>query len=103
MPAGDRSGHAARRQFVAVAYDVADDRRRARVADILKDFGTRVQRSVFECHVTAEERRTLEERILRAIRPSRDLVRVYPLCRACRENVRGFPDPSAGPPPVQFV
>ena len=32
-----------------VAYDITDDKRRNRVAKILKDFGTRIQYSVFEC------------------------------------------------------
>ena len=33
-----------------VAYDITDDKRRNRVAKILKDFGTRIQYSVFECN-----------------------------------------------------
>ena len=92
----------ARRLFVAVAYDVADDRRRAKVARILGDFGTRVQRSVFECHLSAAEARTLEARLRRAIRPTRDSVRVYRLCRACQDRVGGVPNPVA-PPSVEFV
>ena len=88
--------------FVAVAYDVADDRRRAEVARILGDFGTRVQRSVFECRLSAAEARTLEARLRRAIRPPRDLLRIYRLCGTCRERVDGIPSP-AGPPAVQFV
>ena len=31
-----------------VAYDITDDKRRNKVAKILKDFGKRVQYSVFE-------------------------------------------------------
>ena len=92
----------ARRLFVAIAYDVADDRRRAEVARILGDFGTRVQRSVFECSLTAAEARTLEARLRRAIKPPRDLLRIYRLCAACRSRVGGLPSPAA-PPPVQFV
>ena len=72
------------------------------MAQILKDFGTRVQKSVFECHLTADDLQTLEERLRRTVRPSRDLVRIYSLCRACRDRTRGIPDPAA-PPPVQFV
>ena len=92
----------ARRLFVAVAYDIADDRRRAEVARILGDFGTRVQPSVFECRLSAAEAGTLEARLRRAIRPPRDMLRIYRLCGACRERVEGVPSP-AGPPQVQFV
>ena len=88
--------------FVAVAYDITDDRRRAEVARILGDVGMRVQRSVFECRLSAAEARTLEARLRRTIRPPRDLLRIYRLCGACRERVEGIPVPT-GPPAVQFV
>jgi CRISPR-associated endonuclease Cas2 len=35
--------------FLVVAYDVTHDRRRTRVVKILKNYGERVQYSVFEC------------------------------------------------------
>ena len=35
--------------FYLVAYDIPDDPRRNRLARVLKDFGARVQYSVFEC------------------------------------------------------
>ena len=87
---------------MAVAYDIADDRRRAKVARILGDFGTRVQRSVFECRLDAAEARALEVRLRRVVRPPGDLLRIYRLCGACRERVDGIPSPT-GPPVVQFV
>ncbi len=34
-------------------YDIADDRRRQRLSDVLLDFGTRVQESVFQCLIDA--------------------------------------------------
>jgi len=34
-----------------VAYDIADERRLARVAKIVKDYGVRVQKSIFEVSV----------------------------------------------------
>lgn len=36
----------------AVCYDITDDRERARVDKTLKGYGLRVQKSVFECHLT---------------------------------------------------
>ncbi|RJP64442.1 MAG: CRISPR-associated endonuclease Cas2, partial [Candidatus Abyssobacteria bacterium SURF_17] len=32
-----------------VSYDVSNNKKRSKIADILKDYGHRVQYSVFEC------------------------------------------------------
>lgn len=40
------------RQSYLVCYDIADDRRLAKVAKTMKGFGDRVQFSVFECQLT---------------------------------------------------
>ena len=44
------------RRFYLVSYDVKDDRRRARIAKVLLDYGDRVQYSVFCCQLNARER-----------------------------------------------
>ncbi len=98
-----RRRQSARRHLFAIAYDVTSDRRRARVAGILGDFGTRVQKSVFECHLLETEARTLEERLRQAIHPATDCVRIYRLCGACRGRVRAMPQPKTTAPAVQFV
>ena len=38
--------------FHVISYDIPDDQRRSRLAKVLKGFGTRVQYSVFEAHLT---------------------------------------------------
>jgi len=50
-----------------VSYDVPDDRRRTRLAKILKDFGARVQYSVFECLLEDEQVDALRKRVERLI------------------------------------
>jgi len=35
--------------FYLVSYDIPDDKRRTKLAKTIKDFGDRVQYSVFEC------------------------------------------------------
>jgi CRISPR-associated protein Cas2 len=77
-----------RRRTVVVAYDVVDDRRRSRVADALLDHGVRVQYSVFECVLTAGERRLLARRLQSLIEPAEDAVSLYVLCRRCRPHVK---------------
>jgi CRISPR-associated protein Cas2 len=46
-----------------VAYDITNDSRRSRVADILLEFGRRLQRSVFEIDVEPEDLDELRFRI----------------------------------------
>jgi len=40
------------RQSYLVCYDIADDRRLARVAKAMRGFGERIQYSIFECQFT---------------------------------------------------
>lgn len=88
------------RRRVVVAYDVADDARRARVATLLEDHGVRVQFSVFECLLRPREMQVLGARLRQVIDPSTDRVSLYALCRRCDDGVRrvGVPpaDPGAG-------
>lgn len=73
--------------LIVVSYDIRDDRRRTRAAHLLKDFGRRVQYSVFECRLGAEQVERLESRLLAEIEPEEDSVRVYRLCADCRGKV----------------
>ncbi len=66
-----------------IAYDIEKDRRRNRVMSALKDFGLRVQYSVFECELTQGRLDLLLERLEPLIDPRRDRLHVYPLCDAC--------------------
>lgn len=68
--------------FVLVSYDVAisDDggqRRLRRVARACKDYGQRVQFSVFECIVDPAQWAKLKERLISEINPEKDSLRFY--------------------------
>ena len=81
--------------FVIVSYDVATDegkgqRRLRRVARACKDYGQRVQYSVFECIVDPAQWAVLRNRLIDEIDPEKDSLRFYYLgsqleasCRAC--------------------
>jgi CRISPR-associated protein Cas2 len=69
-----------------VAYDIADDRRRERIARVLDDFGRRVQESVFEIWVDDQDWEDLRRRLDPLVDTSRDLVRCYPVCKSCRQK-----------------
>jgi CRISPR-associated protein Cas2 len=73
--------------LIVVSYDVPDDRRRGRLAEVLKGFGNRVQLSVFECLLEDDEVERLRRKVLREIDEQADSVRIYRLCASCREKV----------------
>jgi CRISPR-associated protein Cas2 len=73
--------------LIVVSYDVPDDRRRARLAQELESFGRRVQYSVFECLLDAEQLARLRTRMLRHLEPQEDSLRIYRLCQECCEKV----------------
>ena len=72
-----------------IAYDVAtttpEGRRRLRkVARACKDYGQRVQKSIFECLVEPQQWLLLQSSLIEIIDPNEDSLRIYPL----DENVR---------------
>jgi CRISPR-associated protein Cas2 len=73
--------------FFVVAYDIVDDRRRTRLSKALKDFGTRVQYSVFECLMGPGELDKMSGRISDIIDQEEDTVRIYTLCPGCEARV----------------
>jgi CRISPR-associated protein Cas2 len=73
--------------LIVVSYDVREDRRRTRLAHALKDFGRRVQYSVFECLLDEKQLGRLRARIAKLIEPAEDSVRIYRLCAECVERI----------------
>lgn len=76
---------------ILVTYDVSTEtkagRRRLRhVATACKDFGQRVQYSVFECQVTDAQFESLRHRLIKTINKDEDSLRIYHL-RGRREEV----------------
>jgi CRISPR-associated protein Cas2 len=68
--------------LIIVTYDVstvepAGRRRLRRVAQACEDYGTRVQKSVFECQVGQKEWVQLRARLLAEIKPNEDSLRFY--------------------------
>jgi CRISPR-associated protein Cas2 len=71
-----------------ISYDISVDRRRTRIAKILEGFGQRVQYSVFECDLDANQYQVLWRKLVRTIQPDEgDSLRFYRLCAACVTNV----------------
>ncbi len=71
-----------------ISYDVSDDTRRRRIMEALKDFGRRVQYSVFECNLDERAMGELLGRVDFEIDPATDSCRLYRLCEGCAAEVR---------------
>jgi CRISPR-associated protein Cas2 len=66
-----------------VAYDIADVKRLNKVAKVIKDYGARVQKSIFEVNVSNKVFDEMKFRIEEIIEPSEDGVKYFPLCEKC--------------------
>jgi len=70
-----------------VSYDIADDARRRRIAEILEGYGQRVQWSVFECSLEDAQLEALRAPLREELDGAVDSLRCYPLCLWCGERV----------------
>jgi CRISPR-associated protein Cas2 len=71
------------KQFIVVAYDISDDRRRQKIAKILVNYGVRSNFSVFECYLTETQIKTIKSRLEKIIDTKTDCVLYYYLCKGC--------------------
>ena len=74
-------------QYV-ICYDIADDRRRDRVAKALLDYGPRAQESVFVANLDEELAAKMWERLERLVDRDWDRVHVFEVCEACGKRTR---------------
>jgi len=74
-------------QFVLVAYDISHNGRRTKLHNALKDFGTPVQYSVFECLLEPKQLLKMKQAVTKIIKPRVDQVRYYPICNGCLQKV----------------
>lgn len=83
--------------FYLVCFDIVDDRARYRVVKVLKGYGIRVQKSVFECPNLTEHRfLKMKNALEKEMDHLEDTIRYYPLCRGC---LRGVEYSGVGRPP----
>ncbi|MDY0261386.1 CRISPR-associated endonuclease Cas2 [Syntrophotalea acetylenica] len=68
-----------------IAYDIANPRRLQRVARIMLDYGTRVQKSIFEVSISERAFTELRRRTEKELDASEDGVKYFPLCARCSE------------------
>ena len=73
----------AKRIFCVVAYDIADDRRRAQIAKVLEKYGKRVNFSVFECMFTESQYLKVQQLLKKKMKMKEDIMAFYPVCVNC--------------------
>ena len=74
------------KRWLLVCYDIRDPKRLRRVAQLMEGHGTRVQYSVFRCHLSDRERERLRWELARIMEPE-DAVLFVPLCPSCSTRV----------------
>lgn len=89
--------------FYLLAYDIADDRRRAKIARQLEAVADRVQHSVFEAYLTPADLEKLIKRTLKHLKKEEDSLRVYWLCQNCQPKIKTWGQGRVTPPPDLMV
>lgn len=80
---------------ILVTYDVSTEtsdgqRRLRKVAIVCKNYGQRVQYSVFECQVDEAQYETLRTQLLKVINPKVDSIRLYKLSTSREQCVESY-------------
>lgn len=81
--------------WIVISYDVTTDtkegrRRLRRVAQVCKNYGQRVQKSVFECSVNQMQYEELVRKLLREYDGSEDSLRFYRIHEPRERHVTEF-------------
>ena len=74
--------------LIIVSYDIVSDRTRTKLAHKLKDYGPRVQKSVFEADVSTEELKKLNALLKGTELGEEDSIRLYRICSDCYKKVK---------------
>lgn len=81
-----------------IAFDVSDDRRRAKLVKVLLSYAHRVQKSVFEADSLSEAVfLRMRSKAERHIDPDTDRIRYYRMCAACAPRIESAGLASAVP------
>jgi CRISPR-associated protein Cas2 len=73
--------------FVVISYDIEDDKKRYKVSQILENYGTRVQYSVFECIINEQQLKEIKEKTKNIVNKEKDSIRIYIICENCLKKI----------------
>lgn len=66
-----------RKHHVLIIFDVTNDKRRRTLTKALKSFGTRIQKSAFECILDVYQYDRLVARLKKTINKEEDVLKIY--------------------------
>lgn len=73
--------------FYVICFDVHDAKRLRKISNEMENFGVRVQRSVFECHLKTVQLQELQKRLDDLMEHGEDQVRYYSLCGKDKQHI----------------
>ena len=91
------------RSFYLLAYDMRNDRRRAKLARLMESLGARVQGSVFEIYLTPRELQEMLGKAKKLMLEKEDSIRVYFICEDCRKKVKVLGQGTVNRPPEVLI
>ena len=80
----------ARKKLIVVAFDISSDKTRRKVVSVLKKYGKRLNKSVFECMVTDSQFLSVTN-CLKSICSGKDSIVIFPLCINCFSKIISMP------------
>lgn len=89
--------------LIVVAYDIRDPKRLRLVANVCKDYGVRVQYSVFECHLEGRQFEQFWIDLKAVVHPGDDSLVAYPISGDAQRKVRTFGDMVCSEKVVAYV
>lgn len=75
------------KDWYLVSYDIRDDKRLRKAARILAGYGTRVQYSIFRCHLSKRDVERLRWDLAKVL-ASEDGLLITGLCQGCMQRIR---------------
>lgn len=76
--------------LIVIAYDISDPKRLKKVAETCMNFGVRVQYSIFECRLTAQQFNSLWEQVCAIADGEDDRIVAYPIFAHAARDVRTY-------------
>ena len=91
--------------FYVICYDIPDDKRRKKIADLLEGYGQRVQYSVFECALKRKKYQLLQSKLKKIVDLQQDNLRFYSISSHTYSQIEvwGNSNPVTSPPKAVII
>lgn len=80
-----------RKQMAVIAFDISNDKRRAKMVKLLEQYGKRINLSVFECMLSAQQRKEILSGTTAIVDAKSDQVVIYTVCVDCYSKTEYIP------------